>query len=144
MIVVPFISTHLEGFDLQEDQIFMNKYMMDPDYIKQIGELSEAYSGIIDGKVYAVAGVFKPHDHLGMVWALLSKDANMYLTSITKRIKSWLDAETTPRLETAVRRDFEQGHRWAKMLGFVNETPEYGMKKYGIDGSTCDLYSRIL
>lgn len=141
MTVVPFIPAHLDGFDLQEEQVFMNKYLMSEDYIIQLTDMNDAYSIVYEGKVYAIAGCCKVYDHLGMVWALLSKDtSNLY--GVTKEIRKWLDSQDIPRMETAVRRDFEKGHRWARLLGFVNETPETGMKKFGLNGETCDLYAR--
>jgi hypothetical protein len=61
----------------------------------------------------------------------------------TRAVKAFMDQNNhIPRMETAVRRDFAEGHRWAQMLGFVNETLEIGMKNYGIDGATYDLYAR--
>ena len=143
MIVVPFLPSHLEGFELQKEQSLMHKYLMDESYIDTIGLTGEAWTGLVDGNVKVIAGVFKAHEHIGVVWALIGKDGNKYMPSITKNVLKWLDKNNTPRLETAVRRDFNEGHRWAKIMGFENETPEKGMKNYGSDGETYDLYARF-
>jgi hypothetical protein len=44
------------------------------------------------------------------------------------------------RIETSVATDFEQGHRWAQMLGFKNEGT---MRCFTPQGMDCDLYARI-
>ena len=107
-----------------------------------MNDYCEAYTGIVDGKVIIIAGSLNVHDHIGMVWTLLSQGSERHLFSITKAIKEWLDRQKIPRLETTVRHDFKAGHKWAKMLGFINETPE-GMERYGTDGKTYDLYARV-
>ena len=142
MIKVPFIEAHLEGFDIQKEQSLINKYMMDETYIKTISEHGDAWSGIVDGKAVIIAGVFQPHTHIGMVWAVLDKRCKDHMIGATRHISSWLDKCTVPRVETAVRRDFELGRKWAEMMGFRNETPEFGMKNFGLDGETYDLYAR--
>jgi hypothetical protein len=45
------------------------------------------------------------------------------------------------RLELTVRFDFDEGHRWAKMLGFKVETPV--MPFYGPEGEPHSMYVRI-
>ena len=142
MIIVPTIPSHFEGFEIQEEQMFINKYIQNSDYIKTLCDQGLSWSGIKEGKVIIMAGVIEPHEHIGMVWAMLSKGSEKHLVSITRSISRWLDGWDTKRLETAVRHDFKSGHKWADMLGFTNETPN-GMKAYGIDGETYDLYARV-
>lgn len=142
MISVPFLPIHLQGFDLQKEQSLFNKYLIDQYYIDTIGQYGEAWTGLVDGKVKVIAGVIQPHQHIGMVWALLSKDCNKHMIGATRAISRWLEDCKILRLETAIRREFPEGHRWAEMLGFTNETPEVGMKNFGLDGKTYDLYAR--
>lgn len=142
MIVVPFIPAHLEGFELQKKQAFIHKYMTDPKYVKVMTDYGEAHTGIEGGKPVVIAGMYQPHNHIGCVWALLSKDCNQYLLAATRHIKKWLDSSNISRLETAVHRDFLEGQRWANMLGFTRETNEHGMKNFGVDDGIYDLYAR--
>ncbi|TXH10047.1 MAG: hypothetical protein E6R04_06345 [Spirochaetes bacterium] len=145
MIVVPFIPAHMDGFKAQRSQCLVNKYMAGPDYIDTISEYGPAYTGLVDGKPVIFAGMVCPHPHIGMVWAILSEDCRRHLVAATRRILSFMEAyNTMPRLETAVKRDFKEGHRWVKMLGFVNETPEMGMRNYDLEGQTYDLYARCI
>ena len=142
MIVVPFIEAHLIGFEIQEEQSLINKYVMDSNYIKTISEYGEAWTCVANGEAVAIAGTFQPHDHLGMVWAILDKKCKDHMVGATRAISNWLDNYNVPRMETAIRRDFKEGQRWVNMMGFTNETPEVGMKNYGLDGETYDLYAR--
>lgn len=141
MIIVPALPIHFQNLDLQDAQMFVNKYVQDEQYIKQLCETGYAWAGVIDDKTIFIAGVFEPHEHIGMVWALLGREANENMISVTRSISRWLENWDCDRLETAVANDFKQGHRWAEMLGFINETPN-GMKNYGIDGKTYNLYAR--
>lgn len=142
MIIVPTIPAHFEGFVAQKEQMVTNKYIQDPSYVPMLCEAGLSWSGIVDGKVIAMAGVYEVHKHIGMVWAILGEGSEKHMLAMTRAIKNWLDNWDCARLETAVRVDFYEGHRWAKMLGFENETPK-GMKKFGTDGETCCLYARV-
>lgn len=142
MITVPFIPAHLDNFNLQKEQLFAAEYVND-EFKDRLVFAGPAHTGIIDGRPYVIAGVIKTSAHTGSAWALLTEDSKEYMLSCTKAISAFLDSTDIKRIQTAVRRDFKQGHRWAKMLGFTNETPEMGMKGYGIHGETYDLYSRI-
>lgn len=143
MIVVPFIAAHLAGFKAQDNKGLVNKYMISEEYIQPIADYGPAYTGCIDGKPVIFAGMIQVHPHIGMAWAILSEDCKHHLVSATRAIDKFLDEHNhIPRIETAVKRDFTEGHRWAKMLGFVNETPDTGMKNFSLDGETYDLYAR--
>lgn len=143
MIVVPFMSLHLEGFKAQDDQGLVNKYMISKEYIETISQYGQVYTGCVDGKPMIFAGMVQVHPHIGMLWAILSEDCRHHMIGATRAVKEFLEKHNhIPRLETAVKRDFKEGHRWAKMLGFVNETPEIGMRNYSEEGHTYDLYAR--
>lgn len=142
MFVVPFVPMHFEGFEVQEEQKLVNRYFMDEKYLDYITNYGEAWTAIVDNKVVGVGGGIDMYPHLTLVWAILGIDAKNYMFSVTKAIKKWLDKSKKPRMETAVRREFEAGHRWANMLGFSNETKENGMLNFGVDGETYDLYAR--
>lgn len=140
--VVPFIPAHLEGFVIQEAQSLVNKYVMDTKYLQFINDCGDAYTYIADGEVQGVGGSIHTHPHLYMAWAFIGRDSGKHLFGMTKKIKDYLDGLGVQRIETAVKRDFKAGHRWANMLGFINETPETGMKNFDENGETHDLYAR--
>lgn len=142
MIVVPFIPVHLEGFVAQKEQGLVNKYMLSEDYIDVITNYGPAFTGLVSGVPVIVSGVLQVHPHIGMAWAILSEECRNHLLPATRAVASFLEGYKMSRIETAVKRDFAQGHRWAKMLGFENETPERGMRNFTEDGETYDLYAR--
>lgn len=139
--VVPFMPIHLEGVVLHQYMGEWQDYLEDPEYAN-ILMTGPAYTGIANGKVIICSGVVKVGLHRYAAWALLSEDSKDYMLQITRAVKDFLKENDMPRVETHVLRDFDQGHRWAKMLGFENETPN-GMRKYGDNGKTYDLYARI-
>lgn len=139
MIVVPFIPAHLEGFKIhgwqQEAQQYLNG-----DYADML-QSGPSYTAVVDGEVIAIAGVVQLTAVRWQAWALMSAETSKHMLQITREIKAFLDT-FEGRLETPVLHEFEQGHRWMKILGFTNETPE-GMKNYGDNGETFDLYARV-
>ena len=141
MIIVPFLPTHLEGFEIQDAQKDIAGHI-NREYGEMLSQSVEAYSGMVDGQMMACAGVMEVMPHRAVAWSLIRPDIGKHMIVATKEIKKFLDRQPYQRLETPVRRDFEQGHRWAQMLGFINETPD-GMRYYGADGDTYDLYSKV-
>ena len=142
MIIVPFVTAHLNGFKPQEKQGFTSKYLMNEDYVTIITDYSEAYTGLVNGNPVAIAGVFQANPHVGQVWAFLGDKSHNHMLGVTRHIMEWLSKSTIPRLETAVHREFLEAHRWANMLGFTKETNENGMINYGANGEIYDLYAR--
>jgi hypothetical protein len=142
MQAVPLIDAHLEGFEPQDEQMFVSGFLSDPNYREQLTSLPGSYAGIVDGEVLIIAGVTMVYAHIGTSWAILPKGSEKNMVALTRIVKKVLDEHPAKRIETTVRRDFDAGHRWVKMLGFRNETPETGMKNYGVDGMTYDLYAR--
>lgn len=141
MYVVPLIPAHLKNFDLQEEQLFVSKYM-DENYMNAVS-LGIGYTGIVDGKPVACAGILPVNERICSAWALLSKDACHHLLGITRQIVSRLDGLGFARVETTVRHGFKEGHRWARMLGFTNETPS-GMRGVYEKDDVVDLYAKVI
>jgi hypothetical protein len=55
-----------------------------------------------------------------------------------------LEARKTKRTEMWVDANYPQGHRWARLLGFKNETEQTHMQSFMPDGRDYDLYARII
>lgn len=142
MHIVPFIPAHLEGFQEQEWQKDFAGLFKNAAYVDMLAREGGGISGIVDGRAMAIAGVMPLYEHIGLAWALIDKRAGPYMLPITRAVRADLEERFYPRIEIHVLRGFEQAHRWAKMLGFVNETPGEGMKNFGMNGETCDLYAR--
>lgn len=140
MLVVPFCEIHLRHLKVQDDQKSAIELLGNPEYINLL-HTGPAYTGIIGNRIAVCAGVFPLTDQIGRAWALLGQDMGRDMLPITRKVAAFISSTKYDRVETPVRRGFIQGHRWCKMLGFVNETPEIGMRRYGFNGETYDLYS---
>ena len=72
--------------------MIINKYLQDETYIQTVAEHGIAWTGIDDGEVKLIAGIFQPHNHIRMAWAILSEGSQTSLFSMTKHIKSYLNS----------------------------------------------------
>jgi hypothetical protein len=139
MIVVPFRAEHLflmEAQDAQQDEVAN----VPLEYAKQMESIA-SFTAMQDGEVLGCAGVFPFHDNRALCWTYISKNAGKHFVQIHRRVKAFLDAVEYNRLEMDVAFEFQEGHRWAKLLGFEVETP--CMKKYFVHGGDATRYVRI-
>lgn len=143
MIVTEFEFEHFGIITLQDNQKALFSHLIkDREYSIGLKNNGPAYSMINEDTLtnIASAGVIDASHGRGIAWALLSQDAGKHMVRLTREIKKFLDNCAFSRIETTVQGDFVEGHRWAQMLGFKNETPD-GMKNY-CDGNTHYLYAR--
>lgn len=138
MRLVPFNPVHLAYMDIQDDQSFGKSLLDEKDY-QDLLIYGNGRSLLHNGEVMFCGGVFPMTQTIGRSWAMLSKHSGKCLRFLTRETIKFHMAQPFDRIETPVRRDFLNGHRWVKMLGFKNETPD-GMKYYGLKGETYDLY----
>jgi predicted dehydrogenase len=94
-----------------------------------------------DGIIYFIGGVHPVHPYRYIMWAFLSKFAGNKLLRITKEVMRNIMTYSNVRLETVVSTDFDNGHKWVKMLGFEYEGT---MKSYTQDGKDMAMYALIL
>lgn len=92
------------------------------------------------GEVMVCGGVVPAYAHLGFLWALVSADAGPHLLQIHRAARRLLEMTRQTRIEASVRKDFEAGCRWLKILGFNAEGESPG---FGIDGSTHLRYGLV-
>ena len=84
-----------------------------------------------EGDVLACGGTIPQWPGRQVAWMSFSKGAGDHMLLLTRMIKAML--KTLPgRTEMTVIKDFEIGHRWAKLLGFKVETPT--LEAYGLAG----------
>lgn len=140
MNIVPFIPAHLDDLEVHDYMGFIQS-QLNEDYGNVLAQFP-SYSAVSDGKVISCGGVVPTGVYRQVAWSLMGTDSGKYLTALTRAVRRFLDLNECKRTETHVRSDFEAGHRWAKMLGFINETPD-GMRGWGDDGYDYCLYARI-
>lgn len=142
MNVVPFKAADLHAIDLQEGQAYLSSWIT-PDQAYALEQTDWAYTAIVDNAPIACAGVIPMWQGRGLAWAYLSKQAaRENFLGVHRAVSRFLEACYLQRIEMTVDCEFEQGHRWARMLGFEMEAE--CMRAYRPDGGDCALYARVL
>ena len=143
MIFVPMLPVHLDGFELQDGQSEMKDWIKMDGYADMVIAAGAAYTCISNDQVKAMGGLAEQGDGRALVWALIGKNLTGFeFVRFTKKCKQIVDEATHRRLEIIVKDGFEQGHRWAKALGFMCETPN-GMLNWFEDNTKAYLYAKV-
>ncbi len=140
MRIVPFEPDHLSRILLQPSQAIMQPTLSQPDYGPSLANAGPAYSLVDGDEVFASAGLIPQWEHRAVAWALIAAEAGKHFFLIHKAVRRALIFHNYRRVETSVACDFEQGHRWAQLLGFEREGR---MRAFTPDGQDCDLYARV-
>jgi len=96
---------------------------------------------VVDGDVLGVGGVFEQWRGTGLAWCILSRKWRRRAGEITGLVRATLFDAPFHRIETAVRCDFDGGHRWARRLGFELETP--CARQWGPDRADYSIYVMV-
>jgi len=75
------------------------------------------FTGLVDGRPVAIAGVILSMGAPAIAWAVLAETARRWLTPLTRAIRRFLDG-FGKAIETGVAKGFAAGARWARLLGF--------------------------
>lgn len=141
MIVRPMVAEDIDRIELQSAQGYSCGTMETYDFAPLI-EANLAWAAEHDGEIVALGGFYVFWENRSVAWALISRTAGSVFPSlhkhVLKSINEW--GKTCRRVEITVDVGFEQGHRWAKMLGF---TVEGYLKAFRPDGGDVILYSRV-
>lgn len=140
MHIEPFSPDHLRRLLLQPSQTMLQPTLADPAYADMLHKGGPAYSAFDGDEVVACLGVIPQWQHRAIAWGLVGAEAGKRFVGIHRGVVRFLDLCGYKRVETSVLTDFEEGHRWARMLGFVREGT---MKAYTPGGLDCDLYARV-
>ena len=105
----------------------------------------DAFSFFRDDLLLGICGVVLSAESRGNAWMLISEGITprdlLFLTREGVKVLDRYQLDPSyKRLETTVRNDFHNGHRWAKRLGFSMECV---MPCYDAAGNAHALYSRI-
>jgi hypothetical protein len=139
MIIIPFKSEHLVGFDAQANQVdYISRYQVEQG--KALETSGVAKTAIEGDYVIGCAGIIKFHENRAQAWMVLSRNAGRHIWPIFQEIKKFLDEAPYKRIEAVCTYSFYNGHRLLQMLGFK---PEALMKYYDEAGNDCSQYVRI-
>jgi hypothetical protein len=137
--VTPFRAGDLDDLAIQSAQADMFHHMTREQM--RAFEPLESWTTRIDDRVLLVGGLVPLWTDRAMLWSYVSKEAGEHFILLTAGVRRFIEASTYKRIEMYVDMEFRQGHRWAKVLGFKNETP-VGMKAFFPNGHDAALYSR--
>lgn len=104
-------------------------------------EGTTAWTGSVDGKPVWCFGWSEVYPTRALVWTYIGADAGPHLVAMHREAVRLLDAMPHKRIETEVDCDFEQGHRWVRMLGF--ELDAARLRGHRADGGDVALYARV-
>jgi hypothetical protein len=103
-------------------------------------------ASIVDatGTVLLLGGVITDENWPGRAvgWTILSRHAGPHMRQLTRTVSDWLDGLGIARLEMYVDAQFPQGCRWARLLGFAQETP-LPMRRFLPNGNGAYLFGRV-
>ena len=127
----------------------MNHKLMDEDAKYEgdsmnLVEENLAFTGIVNNKPIFAAGMKIVWGQVAEGWVIATNEMWKYPLGVAKAIKkdfaNVARQHNIKRVQTAIRKDFKQGLRFAEWLGLENEGL---MKCYGFDGSDQYRYARI-
>lgn len=110
-----------------------------PDLLFKL-ERERSYTGFVDGSAVFCFGAIEHWPGRYEAWAYVTEAAGPHMLWATREARRLLDA-VAGRVEFTVRADFAPGHQWAKLLGFVVETP--CKARYGLHGEDHVGYVRL-
>lgn len=137
----PFRSGHLRFLAPQRLQRHDHAIMLNSEYASIVD--NNFGLSAWDGNVcVAAAGVVPIFAGRAVAWAILSNDAAPYMLEIIRKVRRTMAGLPYRRIEIAVRADFEDGKRFAKLIGMALETPE-PMRAHGANGEDEYMYAVV-
>lgn len=137
----PCKQEHIRYIDPQDGDSRSKLVYLDPDYAYIIND-HFSMSAWVGNECMGAAGIITLHKYQGIAWAIVSRKAGPYMLAITRKIKKAIELHPCKRIEMRVIFDFEEGHKWAKLIGFGEpEAPR--MRSSGVFGEDETLYARV-
>ena len=146
--IVPYTKAH--GQFILSCQMNHKVLEADRHYINVEGDAKNleqdhlAFTGIVNNKPIFAAGMKIIWGQVAEGWVIASSEMWKHPIGVAKAIKKDFarvaKENNITRVQSAIRKDFKQGLRFAEWLGLEEEGL---MKNWGFDGSDQYLYARI-
>jgi RimJ/RimL family protein N-acetyltransferase len=146
--IVPYTAEH--GQFILSCQMNHKVLEADKNYIniegnaKNLEQDDLAFTGLVNNKPIFAAGMKMIWGKVAEGWVIATQDVWNHPLSVAKAIKKDFariaKENNITRVQTSIRKDFEQGQRFAEWLGLENEGL---MRKFGFDGTDQYRYARI-
>lgn len=137
--LVPFEPSHLARLEVQDAQ--RGTFPVDdPAYALSLMKAGPCWSVFVGGRVVACGGLCVQWEERAVAWAIISHGAP--LIPVTRSVLHVLGQRGIPRrVECFVDVSFQEGIRWAEMLGFQREGL---MRAFSPDGRDHILFARVI
>lgn len=139
MNVVPFKAEHFWSIEAQPAQAYVKNWVTEAD-IKAL-ENQDTFTLFDGDEILACFGWMQIYSHRATVWSIICKNPGPRFVAMTRIAKRLIEGLPYQRLELDVDCGFEEGHRWAKMLGFTLEAER--LRGFRMDGGDSAVYARI-
>jgi len=136
---VPFEAVHAERIHLQPRQRESAGYAT-PEHYRQLAA-APSFSVLDGDEVLMCGGAFEIWPGRRLCWALLAESIGHRMTACVRATRRFLAEVGARRYELDVEAGHDEGHRFAKLLGFEVETPR--LRAYYPDGSDGAMYVRV-
>tara|TARA_R100001443_G_scaffold26426_3_gene39651 strand:+ start:567 stop:1028 length:462 start_codon:yes stop_codon:yes gene_type:complete len=134
------LSCQMNHKVLEADRNFIN---VEGD-AKNLEQNNLAFTGIVNYQPIFAAGMKMVWGRVAEGWVIATSDIWKNPLAVARAIKKDFarvaKEHNIERVQTAIRKDFKQGQRFAEWLGLENEGL---MKKFGFDGTDQYRYARI-
>jgi hypothetical protein len=138
--VLPMTPEHPRLLLIQQGQPWARELVSQDGYCESLATAGPAFVAEADGKPVACFGVVERHPNVCHAWGILDTDSGRHMLGLTRAVRQWLETAPYHRIDIAVAREFDAGHRWALLLGF---TFEGMMRRYLPAGGDAALYARV-
>ena len=147
LYIVPYTAQHGQFILSQQ----MNHKVLEADrhYINVDGDARNlvqdhlAFTGIVNDKPIFAAGMKMIWGQVAEGWVIATSEMWKHPLSVAKAIKKDFarvaKENNITRVQSAIRKDFSEGQRFAEWLGLEKEGL---MRKWGFDGSDQYMYAR--
>lgn len=139
MHVVPYEARHMRDIELQSGQRGDLPWL-DAQHA-QFLETQQSFTVLDGDEVLFIGGVMRMWEGRGQAWCFMAQGIGKRFVTLHRLVRKFFDAQDYRRLEAQVYLNFEQAHRWMRLLGF---TLEYApAKAFFPDGSDAAFYARV-
>lgn len=141
MLIDAYKASDLHELMVQPAQAAMRPILLSNGYPEALESL-ESYTARVNGKVVACGGYFPLWSGNVRAWVVIAGDiGGSGMVALTKVVRRSFASNPARRIEVEVDSEFEQAHRWIRMLGKFEW--EGRMRKYSPDGRDCDRYAMV-
>jgi len=138
--VVPFIAGDIERVSEQPTMAPIGEYITH-EQRKKLQHNRYSYTVLSGKNVIACIGIVEHYENRGEAWAILADGCRKDFMGIHRAVLKFLKETQVKRIEAVVMKDFKEGHRWARLLGFELEAET--LRCYDQLGNDYSLYARV-